>query len=132
MLQTQMAQARVDNRLEYFRAAMHSDYWPALEVKRSTAASSEEWLNSLTAEEYQRVRAELLYEINALATQFYQYQNGYLDEQIFETAVEGQAVRTMRKLTHFQDLDLSESEFLNYLNSIARKYELSEFDASNQ
>ena len=118
--------------MEYFLAAMHSDYWPAIQAKRSNAESDEAWVASLTPEEFERARAELLHEINALATQFHQFRNGYLDELIFETAVEGQAVRTLRKIPYFGALGISDSDFLDYLNSVAREYGLPEYDPSTQ
>ena len=132
MMQAQMAQARVDNRLENYRDQMHSDYWPAIGVKSAAANSTVEWLDSLTPEEYRRVRSQTLYEINDLRTQFYLYQNGYLDQRLFDTSVDAQAKRLMRRLNHMGDLQLVDTEFIEYLNTVARKYDFPTYEPVNQ
>ncbi len=132
MMKAQIAQARVDNRLENYRDQMHSDYWPAIGVKSAAANSTEEWLDSLTPEEYRRVRSQTLYEINDLRTQYYLYQNGYLDQRLFDTSVEGQAKRLMRRLHLMGDLQLVDAEFIEYLNSVARKYDFPTYEPQNQ
>ena len=131
MMKAQMAQARVDNRLENYRDQMHSDYWPAIGVKSAAANSTEEWLDSLTPEEYRRVRSQTLYEINDLRTQYYLFQNGYLDQRLFETSVEAQARRLMRRLKYMGDLQLVDSDFIDYLNTVARKYDLPTYQPDN-
>ena len=132
MMQAQMAQARADNRLENYRDQMHSDYWPAISVKRAAANSTEEWLNSLTPEEFQRVRSQTFYEINDLAAQYYLYQNGYLNQRLFETSVEGQAYRLMRRLAHMGELQIADPDFVEYLNTVARKFNLPTVEPVNQ
>ncbi len=122
MMNAQMAQARADNRLENYRDQMHSDYWPAINVKGAAANSTKEWLDSLTPEEFQRVRSHTIYEINDLRTQYYLYQKGYLDQRLLDTSVEAQAMRLMRRLPHMGDLQLVDAEFIEYLNTVARKY----------
>jgi hypothetical protein len=132
MMNAQMAQARADNRLANYRDMTHSDYWPAIRVKRAAANSTEEWLDSLAPEEYQRVRSQTLYEINDLRTQFYLYQNGYLDQRLLDTSVEAQAMRLMRRLHHMGDLQLVDADFIEYLNSVARKYDFPTYEPQNQ
>ena len=132
MMKAQMAQARVDNRLENYRDMTHSDYWPAISVKGAAANSTEEWLSSLTPEEYQRVRSHTIYEINDLRTQYFLFQNGYLDRRLFETSVEAQARRLMRRLGHMEDLELVDPDFIEYLNTVARKYDLPTVELENQ
>ena len=132
MMKAEMAQARVDNRLDNYRDMMHSDYWPAIRVKRAAANSTEEWIDSLTPEEYQRVRTQTIYEINDLRTQYYLYENGYLDQRLFDTSVDAQAMRLMRRLNYFGDLQLTDSDFLEYLNTVARKYDFPTYELANQ
>jgi hypothetical protein len=131
MMKAQMAQARADNRLENYRDMTHSDYWPAISVKGAAANSTEEWLDSLTSEEYQRVRSQTLYEINDLRTQYYLYQNGYLDQRLLDTSVDAQAMRLMRRLSYLGDLQLTDSDFIEYLNTVARKYDLPTYQSGN-
>jgi len=132
MMNAQMAQARADNRLENYRDQMHSDHWPAIRVKRVAASSIKEWLDSLSPEEFQRVRSQTLYEINDLRTQFYLYQKGYLDQRLLDTSVEAQAMRLMRRLHYMGDLQLVDAEFIEYLNSVARKYDFPTYEPQNQ
>jgi hypothetical protein len=132
LMQAQIAQSRADNRVELYREQMNSDYWPAIYVKRATAVSRDEWIDSLTPEEYQRVRFYTLLEVNDLRTQFLQYQQGYLDRQLFETAVEAQARRLMAQLHYFPDIQISGSEYIDYLNSVARKYNLQPYSPNPQ
>ena len=126
MLQTQIVQARVDNRLEVYLQAMHSDYWPIINAKRAEADSVEEWINSLTPVEYQRVRSSVLYELNDLRTQWLQYRSGNMDSSLFETAGRFQSRRMLEKLPYFPDIRISSHEFVAYLNKIARESSLPE------
>ncbi len=132
LMQAQIAQSRADNRVALYREQMNSDYWPAIYVKRATASSSDEWIDSLTPEEYQRVRWYTLLEINDLRTQFLQYQQGYLDKQLFDTAVEAQTRRLMAQLHYFPGLQIAGSEYIDYLNSVARKYNLQPYSPDAQ
>ncbi len=124
LMQAQIAQSRADNRLELHRLEMDSDYWPVIYAKRAEAESGDEWIRSLTAEEYQRLRSRTLMQVIDLRTQFFQYQEGYLDRDFFETTVEAQTRGTMRDLQYFPGLVISTPGFINYLNSVARKYGL--------
>lgn len=126
MLQAQMVQARADNRLATYIEGMHSDYWPLMNVKRAEADSVEDWISALTPEEYQRVRFQVLYEINDLRSQWYQYTNGNLDPYLFETSGTAQSIRMLQKLPFFPDLRISSRDFVEYLNEIARKSNLPE------
>jgi hypothetical protein len=128
LMKAQIAQARADNRVALYREQMNSDYWPAIYVKRAAASSSDEWIDSLTPEEYQRLRWYILLELNDLRTQFLQYQQGYLDKQLFDTAVEAQTRRLMTNLHFFPDIRIAGSEYIEYLNSIAQKYNLQTVD----
>jgi len=124
LMRAQITQSRADNLLALFRGQMESDYWPVIFAKRAKAGSTDAWIDSLTPEEYQRVRFFALLELNDLRTQFEQFQQGYLDQQLFDTAVEAQARRLMVVLHYFPDIRIAGAEYINYLNSIARKYDL--------
>ena len=76
VMQAQMAQARADNRMEKYRDQIDSDYWPAIGVKRDSAKSPKEWIDSLTAEEHQRVLSHTLLELNDLRIQYYLHKQG--------------------------------------------------------
>ena len=132
VMQAQMAQARADNRIEKYRDQVHSAYWPAIGIKRDAAKSPEEWIDSLTPEEHQRVRSHLLLELNDLRNQYYQHQKGYLDQTMFDTSTESQAMGLMQIITYMGDLRPSDPEFVEYLNSIARKYNLPIYDSTKK
>jgi hypothetical protein len=103
---------------------MNSDYWPGIYAKREVANSLDEWIGTLTPEEYQRVRLFALLQVNDLGTQLLQYQRGYMDEQLFETSVDAQARRLMVILHYFPDIRIADADYIAYLNSIAQKYGL--------
>ena len=63
------------------------------EQKRAEANSREEWITALTPEEYQRVLHTYYRDINDVANQFYQYQEGYLPQEIWESASRDQIMR---------------------------------------
>jgi len=126
-MRAQMAQSRADNRLSVYRDQVHSDYWPAISVKRAEAISTADWIASLTPDEYQRVRSHTLYEINDLRIQYLQYKNGYLDEALFGTSARDQIRRLMVTLEFFPDLNISSDDFVEYLNSVATEYDLPQY-----
>ena len=131
VMQAQMAQARADNRLEKYRDQIHSDYWPNIGIKRDAAESPKEWIDSLTAEEYQRVLSHTLFELNDLRIQYYLYREGYLDQTMFETSTESQAMGLMQLITHMGNLRPSDPEFLAYLNTVARKHNIPTFESND-
>ena len=123
LMKAQMTQARADNILEYYRERQHSDHWPKIAAKRRSAASIEEYVSSLTPEEYERARYGLLSQIHDIRTQFVQYKAGYLDERIWETSTKGQIVRLASIWPYFFDStpDYVDLEFAGYLNEVAEE-----------
>jgi hypothetical protein len=121
----QISQSRVDSVLERYADQMHSDYWPPIAAKRQNAGSPEKWVETLTDEEWQRVRYYVLIEINDLLNQFYQYQQGWLDPSIWQSSTRGQIVRVLPLIPHFfpQGMPL-EPAFREAINQIAREEDL--------
>ena len=128
MMQAQLIQSRTENRLELYKEEIHSDYWPAIEVKRTAASSPQEWIASLTPEETQRVKSSVIYELNDLRAQFLQYRSGYLDEQLFKNSVRAQAIRAMRDRQFFPEIQTPGEEFVEFLNTIAHENDLPTID----
>jgi hypothetical protein len=89
-----------------FRQVQHSDHWPAILAKRDIAESPSAWVDSLTPEEIVRVRFHLLGNLASITNQYYQYQNGYLDEVVWEESTRDQIIRTVRDI-HYIELDVS-------------------------
>ena len=123
LMKAQMTQARADNVLEHYRERQHSDYWPKIAAKQRAAASIEEYVNSLTPEEYERAWFGLLSQYHDIRTQFVQYKAGYLDERIWETSTKGQILRLAEKWPYFFDgsLDYADREFAEYINAVAQE-----------
>jgi hypothetical protein len=92
MMRAQMSQERANQTVQKFNENIHSDYWPAIAAKRHKANNADEWISSLTGEEYQRVRSTYYREINDIRNQFYQYRQGYLPQEIWDTSIRAQIV----------------------------------------
>ena len=106
LMKAQMTQARADNLLANYRERQHSEHWPKIAAKRRAAASIEEYVNSLTPEEYERAFFGLLSQYHDIRTQFVQYKAGYLDEKIWETSSKGQIIRLARVWPYFLKVHL--------------------------
>ena len=96
LMRAQMVQSRADNLVSSYEIRMHSDYWPEIGVKRRAAASYEDWIDSLTPNEYERVRYLYFRELNDIRSQYYMYQEGLLPQEIWDEATRGQIVRMMQ------------------------------------
>jgi hypothetical protein len=121
LMRAQMTQARADNVVESYRDLQHSDHWAKIAAKRRSAKSDEEWVKSLTPEEYERAFYYHLGEYHNLRTQFVQYRGGYLDPQIWETSSRGQIVRLAQAWPYFFEgtPDYVDREFGEYINQVA-------------
>ncbi len=93
LMRAQMTQERANHLVDKYDANIHSEFWPAIAAKRAEANSREEWIAALTPEEYQRVLYTYYRDINDVANQFYQYQEGYLPQEIWDAASRDQIVR---------------------------------------
>ncbi len=93
LMRAQMIQSRTDNISAKYDAQIHSDYWPEIWAKRNLADSDVAWIESLTPSEHVRMRYYYFREFDELRNQFFQYQQGYLPEQFWDTAIRGQIGR---------------------------------------
>ena len=123
LMRAQMTQARADNVVASYRGLQHSDHWATIAAKRRSAESAEEWVRSLTPEEFERAFYYHLAQYHDLRTQFVQYKAGYLDQQIWETSSKGQIQRLARAWPYFFDgsLDYADREFAEYINRVAEE-----------
>ena len=95
MMRAQMTQERTNHLVQKFDANIHSDYWPTIAAKRDEASSTSDWIESLTGEEYQRVLNAYYRDISDIRNQFYQYQQGYLPQEVWDASTRGQIIRLL-------------------------------------
>ena len=95
VMRAQMAQERANQIVQKMDAYIHSDYWPMIAAKRDEAGSPREWIASLNGEDYQRVLYTYVRDINDIRNQFYQYQQGYLPQVVWDASTRGQIVRLL-------------------------------------
>ena len=130
-LRAQIAQARADNQQSFYRDAMHSDYWPSIIAKRRESANAEQYAASLTPEECERVRLYLWGEMNDIRNQYYQFEEGFLDEAIWRWSTRGQIVRMLSLLPSFvPDLMSQDPNMKALYNEIAAEEGLPPIDDS--
>ncbi len=96
LMRAQIVLARSEALEERSRNAVHSDYLPVIIAKRIEASNSEEFLASLTTEEYVRMRERLFADLHNLRAQVYQYRNGYIDDAYWENTVRIQFINVLQ------------------------------------
>ena len=101
MMSAQMTQARTENLLDRYRDEIHSDYWAEIIAKRRVAKTLDEWVDSLTPAEYERVWTYQLFQWHYLQSQFNQYRSGFLDETIWKGSTQADARRFMQTSPFF-------------------------------
>jgi len=122
LMRAQMTQARGDNVMQTYREMMLSDHWVEIRAKGRSAPSTDAWIKSLSPVEYERVWYRQLMDYHDLRTQFYQYQSGYLDEQIWRSSSRAQARRFMQSQPYFTFSEgVNDPQFDEFLNEIARE-----------
>jgi len=122
LMRAQMTQARGDNVLQTYREMMLSDHWVEIRAKGRATPSTDAWIKSLSPVEYERVWYRQLMDYHDLRTQFYQYQSGYLDEQIWRSSSREQARRFMQRQPYFTfNEGVNDPQFDEFLNEIARE-----------
>ena len=119
LMRAQMTNARAEGLLSRYNELINSDYWPAISAKRRSVSSTSEWLALLTPEERERVLYVYLSEVNDLRNQFYQYQEGYFPERIWNTSSRAQAIRMMDYAYALNRRCNADLEFRAELNRIA-------------
>jgi hypothetical protein len=95
MMRAQMAQERANQIVQKMDANIHSDYWPPIAAKRDKAGNPREWIASLTSDEFQRVVSTYYRDIVDIRNQFYQYQQGYFPQEVWDASTRGQIVRLL-------------------------------------
>lgn len=94
-VKAQIGQARADNISAMMRDIVHSDHLARIGAERLAASDKGEWVNSLSPEDRYRWLVHLLSQFNDFRNQFYQYQQGLLDEEIWHTSTRGQIARVL-------------------------------------
>jgi hypothetical protein len=95
LMRAQMSQARSDQLRQSYEARVHSEYWPEIVAKVDAVATTQEWIDSLTTVEFERVRVFYLGVANDLANQYYLCDEGYLDQLTCESGTKAQLRRSM-------------------------------------
>jgi hypothetical protein len=119
LMRAQMTQARADNLLARYDNLVHSDHWPKISAKRRAASSLLEWLDSLSPEERERVLFTYFREVNDIRNQFYQYQEGYFPQRIWDTSSRGQIIRMIEFAVLLERPCNADQELQAELNRIA-------------
>ena len=71
MMRAQMVQARADMLAAQFDAQINAEFWPEIAAKRRAANSTIEWIETLSAVDYERVVMSFLKDVNYLQHLFY-------------------------------------------------------------
>jgi hypothetical protein len=121
LMRSQVMQSRAQEREAGYREMIHSDYWPVISAKRSQSADPSEYVASLTPVEFQRVRYYYLAEMMNIYGQYYQYREGYLDENIWNGATRNQIRRLLTYLPYFSPNVMMNEEFREVLDRIAEE-----------
>ncbi len=121
LMQAQMSQERANVNLEFARDTANSDYLPQINAKRRTASSEREWISELTPEEFQRIFALYIGQINSVRNQFYLYKQGFLAEEVWRDSTIPQAARLIQRAYAIGDPELFEGVegFRDMLKEIA-------------
>jgi len=119
LMRAQITQSRADNLVSRYDSLVHSDYWPKISAKRRAAANTNEWLESLSPEEYERVLFTYFRELNDIRNQFYQFKEGFLPGVIWNVGSRGQIVRMIELASVLGRGCNSDPEFRAEINRIA-------------
>jgi hypothetical protein len=119
LMRAQMTQSRADQLTSRYDNLVHSEFWPAIRAKRDLFSTVGEWLESLSPEEYYRVYFAYLRDFNDIRNQFFQYQEGYLPQRIWDTSSRGQIGRLLGMAPTFSRDCNADLEFQVELNRIA-------------
>ena len=118
-MRAQMTQSRADQLVNRYDSLVHSEFWPAIRAKRDSFSTAAEWIESLSPEEYYRAYYAFLREYNDIRNQFFQYQEGYLPQRIWETSSRGQIGRMLEMAPILSRGCNADSDFQAELNRIA-------------
>ena len=124
LMRAQMVQERANHLVQKYDAIIHSDYWHRISAEISRPENPEERnLDSLSAEDYQRVLHTYYREVNDLRNQHYQYTEGYLPADIWEFGSRGQMRRMILLAIALDRLEVvyRDDEFGSELRRVARE-----------
>ena len=121
MMRAQIVQSRAENSSAVLTASIHSEFWPQLAAKRTAADSDEAWISSLTPVEYERVRLEYVREVNNLQHLFYQYQEGYMPQSMWDGPVRRQYLRWLRLAIEFGQNCQRDEPFFVFVRELAQQ-----------
>jgi hypothetical protein len=124
LMRAQMIQARVDQITAKYDGMIHSEFWPEIWSKRRSANTDREWIASLTPHEYERVKYYYFREYEDLRSQYFQYVEGYVSEQYWQSAIRGQIgrmIRLMAALGESWDMETRAKPFPTALVRIAKE-----------
>ena len=107
--------------VEKYDAIIHSDYWPRIAATLNSTENRAEAIAAMSPEDYQRVLNTYYREVNDLRNQHYQYQEGYLPEEIWERSSRAQIRRMIVLAIALDRLEvvMSDSEFGQEIRRIA-------------
>ena len=121
MMRAQIVQARADTIMAAFDAQINNEFWPEIAAKRSAANSTEEWVNSLSPVDYERVRMSYLKDVNYLQHLFYQFQEGYIPHEIWSGPVRRQFIRYLELAKIFGQNCARAEPFYSFVRELANK-----------
>ena len=120
-MRAEMGQARSDNRIESFQSRAFSEHWPRLMASRNDFSSIGEWYESLSAEDYERVRYFYLGVVNEMVNTAYQCEEGYLDMQQCN-AMRAQLIRILPEFPYVTfNMEASRGPFFEVLQELGQK-----------
>jgi hypothetical protein len=102
MTRAQIIQARADFMASTIDARMNSEYWPELIAKKRSANSTEEWIESLSPADLERVRMSYRQDTNYLQHLFYQNQEGFVPPEMWTGPIRRQFIRHFELIKVFQ------------------------------
>lgn len=124
LMRAQMIQARTDQTTSKYDSMIHSDYWAAIWAKRRSATSEREWIALLTPEEFERVQYYYFREYEDLRGQYFQYLEGYVTEQYWDSAIRTQVERLIDLAVGLEvkwDTEMQKDAFRSEVIEIARQ-----------
>lgn len=99
MMRAEMSQARTDNRVESFYSRALSDHWPRIIASQNEFTNRADWYESMSDEDYERVRFFYLGVVNEMGNTAYQCSEGYLHDQVC-LSMRAQLVRVLPDLPY--------------------------------
>lgn len=121
LMRAQMVQERANHLVAKYDAIIHSEFWPKIAAMQANSDGRDDWVASLSPEDYQRVLYTYYREVNDIRNQHYQYHQGYLPQEIWDAASRGQIMRMimLAKALNRPDDFKGDTEFQEHVRRIA-------------